>query len=224
MGTIDELQSALVKADAAGDAAGAKILADHIRSMNAVSVDQPLSQPQEKSFVSNVLGGAGNALYGAAKGAADLVQAPAQLLLNTANSVSQSIDPESAPSQYLGTKAQQFNEYLTNQENQYQQETPDSISAGIGRFASNAVPFALTGGGSAASASAGVAQKSLQLAKLLGKSAGLTAVTQPLTNVDNEDFLQQKATQAGLGAAGGVLAELSVPQFQNMQRQLWMRE
>jgi hypothetical protein len=36
MATLDELHSALVKADAAGDAEGAKALADHIRSISAV--------------------------------------------------------------------------------------------------------------------------------------------------------------------------------------------
>lgn len=151
------------------------------------------------------LDGLGNLTYGAAKGAADLVQAPAQLALNGANSLMQNIAPDSGVTKYVGDKTRQFNDHLTQQEAQYQQDTPGSIAAGAGRVASNVLPFLMTGGGSAAPAGA---SKIAQLLKAMGSGAGVSAATQPINDVVTDEngqnnFMAQKGIQAAIGAAGG---------------------
>lgn len=151
------------------------------------------------------LGAIGNTIYGAAKGAADLVQAPAQLAINAANSGLRAIAPDSSAAGFVGGLAKRFNEHITNQENQYQQETPGSVAAGVGRTIANVAPFLMTGGGSAA-ASAG--SKLGALLKASGAGAGISVVSQPINNVVSDesggnDFMKQKLIQAGIGAAGG---------------------
>lgn len=200
MATIEELQNALVQADAAGDVEGAKALANHIRSIN--------SAPAPEMAVSREpnLGVLGNTIYGAAKGAADLVQAPAQIAINSANTLAQNVAPDSGVARYIGDKTRQFNEHLSNQEQQYQQETPDSIAAGVGRTIANVAPFIASGGSSA------VPQigKAAQLAQALAKGGGMSMISQPINQVQTDadgqnDFMAQKAIQGGLGAAGGAL-------------------
>lgn len=71
MATIEELSAALVKADAAGDAAGAKVLADHIRSMSAAPAQGPKPADSPSTFDS-IKQGAVNAAAGLVRGAGSI--------------------------------------------------------------------------------------------------------------------------------------------------------
>lgn len=147
-------------------------------------------------------GAFGNLVYGLAQGAADLVQAPAQTLLNAANSANQNIlgnSPDSGFSKGLNDVANKFNQHLHNQEETYQNDTPNSIAAGIGRTISNVAPFI------AAPAASGS-----KLVNFLLSGPGAAVATQPVHNVNvnqdgSNDFFEQKGVQAALGAAGGAI-------------------
>jgi hypothetical protein len=70
MALIDDLSAALIKADAAGDTAGAKVLADHIRSLNAAPQAAPTAP--EQSTTDKIKQGAGNLVAGAVRGAGSI--------------------------------------------------------------------------------------------------------------------------------------------------------
>jgi hypothetical protein len=198
---MDEID-ALLQQQATGKTAAPPL--DEITALLSQRASEVTTKPTAPQPRREGLGTFGNTVYGAAKGAADLVQAPAQLLLNGVNSALQNVAPDSGAASYIGEKTRQFNDHLTQQENQYQQETPGSIAAGAGRVAANVIPFLMTGGGSAAPA----ASKAMQLAKAIGSGAGVSAVTQPINNVVTDesgknDFMTQKGLQAAIGAAGG---------------------
>ena len=67
MATIEQLSAALVKADAAGNAADAKVFADEIRKMRAAPVE-----PQETSMLQDIGQGVGNLAAGAVRGAGSI--------------------------------------------------------------------------------------------------------------------------------------------------------
>jgi hypothetical protein len=69
MANIDELSAALVKADAAGNAADAKAFADEIRRVRQIPTAAPVSEiPSERGFA----GMAGDVLAGAVRGAGSI--------------------------------------------------------------------------------------------------------------------------------------------------------
>jgi len=69
MAELAQLESALVKADAAGDAEGARVLATEVRRMRSESAPAvpPAPTPTEKesSLLGNIASGAGNRGAGA---------------------------------------------------------------------------------------------------------------------------------------------------------------
>lgn len=153
----------------------------------------------------------GNFAYGATKGAADLVQAPAQLMLNSYAKLYSSIPKVG---EFLGENANKFNDYLKNQESQYQSDTGDSKTAGMGRIGAGIAPFLLSGGATAPTQAVGAIPHLVQALKTAGIGAGFAAGTQPVNDVTtsmspsgdlSNDFFKQKSLQAGLGA-GGALA------------------
>lgn len=136
--------------------------------------------------------------YGATKGAADLVQGPAQLILNSAAGLAKLGNPNPGPAvRFLSDKADQFNRYLAEQERNYQADTPNVGPAGLGRVASGIVPFMATGGQSAAPAAPGLVNNLLR-----GSATGAVAgLTQPVAN--EGEYLANKAAQVGTGAFFG---------------------
>ncbi|HQT19419.1 MAG TPA: hypothetical protein PLN67_18625, partial [Acidovorax defluvii] len=64
MATLEQLSAALIKADAAGNAADAKVFADEIRRIRATP-----AAPAETSFMQDVGQGVGNLAAGALRGA-----------------------------------------------------------------------------------------------------------------------------------------------------------
>lgn len=168
------------------------------------SATPPLRMPvhsYERSTLSNLT-------LGAAKGLADLVQGPAQLILNGAAVIS----GDGEAGRYVKDKATQFNNYLERQEAQYQAETPGSFSAGAGRFAGGLVPFLLSAGGTAAPQAAAEVPLAKKMAEALIKSA-VYGSTQPIADVRQErdgsnDFFAKKGMQA---VVNGIVGAASAP-------------
>jgi hypothetical protein len=206
--------------DASQPQDGGNSLSAQFASDIAPTQPQQKMSPQEardadaRRGMDETFGRLGQMLYGAAKGAADLVQAPAQLLLHGTNSIIQSVPPTGPfadqmkrMQQAYGGLTNQFDAHLKNQEQQYQADTPGSFSAGLGRIAAGVVPFLASGGTSAATQATqavGALPKILNAAKMAGMGAGYATLTQPVTNVGAnqaaDDFYKQKAKQAGIGA------------------------
>jgi hypothetical protein len=158
--------------------------------------------------------GLGHAAYGLAKGAADWVQGPAQLVLHGSNWL-QSVFPDDpnrpmGPAQKLGQKvSDNFDASLKKQEDQYQADTKGSWAAGLGRFASGAAPFIASSGVSGAPAVATKAPLLGAMLKAGAQGAGLSAI-QPVHDVSKtsdggNDFLAQKGLQTALGGGFGAM-------------------
>lgn len=148
---------------------------------------------QAPSLTDQAMTGAGNMLYGAAKGFADPVYGASQLLLHGANA---------AATAFGGGKTLQkitndYDTFLKNGENQYQSDTDGSVMAGLGRFGANMVtPIkgakGLTG----------------LPALINGAKTGLgLATVQPVFDTD-EGYASKKAAQLAIG--GGMGAALPV--------------
>lgn len=141
----------------------------------------------------------GDLILGATKGAADMVQGPAQLILNGAAKLS----GDGVGSRYLQDKAKQFNKHLEDQEHDYQLATPGSATAGLGRVAASTAPFMLGGEVPQATSTMG------KIAELLTKG-GAFGASQPINKVNQtetgDDFLKQKALQATVGGVSSVAA------------------
>jgi len=176
----------------------------------------------------------GNMVYGAAKGAADLVQAPAQLAAHGVNSLIQWL-PSVGPIKNLQTSSNNainsIDDYLKRQEEQYQADTKGYTGAGVGRVAAGVAPFLLSAGATGAPqassvvAATGIAPKVLGAAKTAGQGAAYGVLTQPATNVtQNPDgsnsFYADKTKQAIAGslsalagkAIGNVAAKVINPE------------
>ncbi len=152
-----------------------------------------------------IMGGLGNMLYGGVKGAADLVQGPAQLVLHGATALANAGNSKPGPSvKWLNNISNQFDKHLTNQEAQYQAETPGSIAAGAGRIAAGVAPFLASGGSSAAP----------QASSLFGRmgtaaiQGGAFAGSNPVLNATQDNFAGEKGKQVALGS---VLSGAAVP-------------
>ena len=214
MATIDELHAALMKADAAGDSAGAKALADHIRSMPKED-----AQPVSNGIGQNLMKGAGNLLFGAAKGLADTVQGPAQVAMHGMNAAVQNAPFVDAPwnplrdqakkaQTWVGDATKNFDQSLSDQEKFYQDETPGSIAAGAGRVGSSLLPFMLTGGVSALPQATAQGSKLASALRSIGSASakgGAYGVAQPVHDV-SDNFLKDKAIQGGVGSGLSMIA------------------
>jgi hypothetical protein len=186
--------------------------------------DQTSRDAAAQQDVSSAMGRIGNLLYGAAKGAADLVQAPAQIIAHETNAILQTApNPSWNPLHDQVDKAKSiannivggFDNHLRNQEQQYQADTPNSFAAGLGRVGASTLPFLATGGQSAAPQVA-AASKLINALKIGGKGAAYATLTQPAIDTASSggenglsggDFLSQKALQAGVGAGSALVGD-----------------
>jgi hypothetical protein len=175
----------------------------------------PSPAPQATSF----LGGARNALFGVAKGAADLVQGPAQAVLHGADALYDAMStgsnvPRGPAGNFLHNTSRNFDKYLAGQEGDYQAATPGSIAAGFGRMVGGAAPFLASGGSSAASQAVANASRlaiALRSAGTAGMQGGAFGAMSPVNEVHQDasggsDYATSKAQQIALGAAGSVAA------------------
>jgi hypothetical protein len=149
-------------------------------------------------------------VYGGAKSAADVVQAPVQLVMNGASKILQSgvLGQPGPASKALIQKTNEYNQYLKDQEDQYQAETQGdkSFAAGLGRAVTGALPFVASGGTDAAAVAPGVVNSLKNAGSLAAKGGAIGALTSPVTNVTTNDdgsnnFFGQKAKQAAVSGA-----------------------
>lgn len=143
--------------------------------------------------------GAGNFVYGAAKGFADPVYGVSQLALHGANTVSNGA---------LQGTTNSFDTFLTQMEQQYQADTQGSIAAGAGRLGANLltpIKGATLMRGTAAlprlvnAASTGAAIGASQ--PVIG--AGDTSLGNVVSGNKPANYWQDKALQIGVGAGVG---------------------
>jgi hypothetical protein len=160
----------------------------------------------------------GEMVYGAGKGAADMVQGYGQMIINGAAKLS----GDGPAGRYVKQKATDFNDYLHNQEAQYQADTPGSGAAGIGRVATSVAPFLVAAPNQTVNAMAKV-----PMALRMGEAAikgGTYGANQPVNNVvqspdGSSNFLTEKSKQVALGAGtsaaavpiGGAIARVINP-------------
>jgi hypothetical protein len=221
---------AIIARDAAQNTVQSNPLNNPANTSSQNTNNQAYRDKQAQADVAAVPGRIRNLFLGGLKGAADLVQAPVQLILNGADALNKALpgyNHNGAGSSYLTNKANQINDYLKNQEDWYQSETPNSGAAGIGRIGISTVPFLLSGGETEAPAAADKVGKIIQALKVPVQGAGFGAM-QPVNNVTttvnpdgstSNDFVKQKAIQMGTGAvaakagqiAGNVMAKVINP-------------
>lgn len=147
----------------------------------------------------------GELFYGAGKGAADLVQGYGQAIINGAAKLS----GDGPAGKYVKQKAAQFNDYLSQQEAQYQADTPGSGAAGLGRATASVGPFLFGGEGQALNSLA----KAPMLIRM-GDAAvkgGLYGGLQPVNNAQqspdgSNSFFQEKGKQIAVGATTSAVA------------------
>lgn len=157
----------------------------------------------------------GNFIYGGVKGAADIVQAPIQLVMNGSSKLLQSgILGEPGPaSQALIRKTNEYDDYLKQQEDIYQNDTQGESAgaAGAGRILSGALPFIASAGTDAAPAVPGIINMLKTFGANAAKGATYGSLTSPVTNVTTSqdggnDYLGEKGKQALISGllSGGV--------------------
>jgi hypothetical protein len=136
-------------------------------------------------------------IYGGVKGAADMVQGPAQMVLHGATALANAGNDHPGPAvKMLNDLSNRFDQHLTKQEAQYQADTPGSIAAGAGRIGAGVAPFLLSGGSS-------VSSQAPSLLKSLGSAAvqgGAFSATNPVLNATPDNFATEKGKQVALGA------------------------
>lgn len=229
MDDLDQLHAALIKADAAGDTASAKVLADHIRSLSAPApaaakatggdaLAQVLADPAMKKQFEQAMsnrGGIGsgmaNYVLGRLKGVMAPIDGAAQLLGNGVASAAHAIAPGSGFDQWAAGEAKNTNNAATERERIYQPLTAGSAAAGFGNLQSQVMmPIkgmqAARGAGVmgkvAAGAGTGAAVGALQPVYGAGEKdlASLVTGTSPV------DYWGEKGKQVALGTAlGGAL-------------------
>ena len=212
MADLDQLNAALVKADAAGDAAGAKMLADHIREVQAAGGTVPAKQAP--GLAAQAWDGTKNLGLGLLKGVLAPIDGAAQLVTNGASKLTHMIAPGSAADKATADYAQNVNDINTDRENKYQALTPGSVTAGIGNVVGNViVPLP----GMSAVRGASVAAR-LGKAALTGGAvgaiqpvygAGEKSLSDQVTGGQPASYWDEKGKQVALGAAlGGGLSGL----------------
>jgi len=216
MDDLDQLQAALLKADAAGDTASAKILADHIRTVTA-KTQQPAQAPakQAPGALSNAWGGVKNLGLGLYRGVMDPIDGGAQLAAHGVASAAHWAAPGTAVDKFFADQAHGVDTINTNRENQYQALTPGSVAAGVGRVGGNIiVPIKGTQAARGASLGAKLAS-GITTGALVGASqpvfnAGEPDLSSLITEQKPVNYWSEKAKQVGLGAAlGGGLSGLA---------------
>ena len=176
-------------------------------ALAAMNISPVVAQPPKE----NQSGVIGNFLKGIGKGVSDLVEAPVQTIVNGANYLNHALpgyNPKGAGSSYLDKQTKNLNDYIGNQEREYQANTPGSIAAGVGRFIPSVAAFSLTGGSSAAPEAAEASSALPRLANWganIAKSTATGVTTQPVSEVNTNsdgtnDFMRQKGIQGAATA------------------------
>lgn len=199
MATIDELHAALIKADAAGDKVSAKALADHIREMSSQAPARAGIGdfiPGFAALKEGVGQGVINYALGGVKGKLDQVAGASQLLLHGVNA---------ATNGSLDGITKRYDTFLSDKEKQYQDATPGSIAAGVGRGIGNlTMPIPAIGG--AAIRGAGLVN-GLKTVGAASATGGLIGAAQPVYSTPDSTYAQTKGMQIGGGAlVGGMLS------------------
>lgn len=217
MDDLDQLQAALIKADAAGDTASAKILADHIRQVT-VQAQQPRAQAPAKQApgaLANAWDGVKNLGLGLYRGVMDPIDGGAQLAAHGVASAVHAVAPGSAADKFFADQVRGVDTINTNRENQYQALTPGSVAAGFGRVGGNIiVPVkgtqAARGASLGAKLASGVTTGAVVGATQPVFNAGERDLTSLITDQQPVDYWSEKAKQVGLGATlGGSLSGLA---------------
>lgn len=201
MATLQQLEQALVKADAAGNADDAKVFANEIRRMRSESATSVETPPAP--VAPPVAGGNALAAFGAGLGAG-----VGQVAMGAQHYLGKGLDALGAEQagQWLVDDAASGRTKLGDELSPYKQSNP--VAAGVGEFGGNVVATLPVGGvlgaGAKAAATAGVAPKMLmplgQALNTGGASAGgLTGRT------------GLAARMAGGAATGGASAALVNP-------------
>lgn len=199
MEDLDRLHDALMQADAAGDKAGAQVLADHIRALSAPAAAATPAAPQ--GVVDKAWDGIKNFGLGVAKGVMSPVDGGAQLLSNGVAKLANLVAPDSDTAKSLSSEAQRVNDINTDRENKYQAMTPGSVAAGVGNVLGNViVPIGPAAG----------AVRGATLAGKLGRAAvtgGTIGAVQPVYNAGSGDqpasYWDEKGKQVALGTVLG---------------------
>jgi hypothetical protein len=217
MDDLDQLHAALLKADAAGDTASAKILADHIRQVTA-QAQQPSTQAPPKQTpgaLANAWDGVKNLGIGLYRGVMDPIDGGAQLASHGVASAVHAIAPGSSADKFFAEQARGVDAINTNREKQYQELTPGSVAAGVGRVGGNIiVPVkgtqAARGASLGAKLASGITTGAVVGAAQPVFNAGEHDMSGLVTGQEPVDYWSEKAKQVGLGAAlGGGLSGLA---------------
>jgi hypothetical protein len=190
-----QFEDALIKADAAGDTEGARVIAEEIKRRFMV-------QPTTKEKVQASLPGR------VLQGARDMIDGGAQLLPRGLEFVSSAGGMAPNPvSNFFGSEARRVDQINAGNEQAYQQARTRTGQEGFdgGRLIGNIVSP-----GNAAIAAVAPIRAGMGLAQLAGRGAAMGAAGGALTPINDpqaqEDFSGAKAAQVGLGAVtGGIL-------------------
>lgn len=176
MPTVKELEIALIRADAAGDAAGAKVLAQEIQAQIKTNQTRDAAFTQTKRDLAGVPGAF-------VRGMRDPVDAGAQFAVRGANALGIAPDSEVARVEGINKEA----------ERDYQENWRGGNAAGMD------VPRIL-GGGLVTGLAAAPAKVAPTLAGRMGQGVTAGVVGGGFTKVDdpksNKDFFARKAGQA----------------------------
>jgi hypothetical protein len=190
MATIDQLSAALVKADAAGDTEGARILAGEIRKMRETA---PVQKPVEEKSMLGALGGA-------------LGQGVGNVALGAQNLVGMGLEKLGADQvgQWLKKDAAQGKAKLKGEIQPYEEQYP--ITVGGGRLAGEVVGTLPVGG--ALAKGVGMAAKGVGATKYAAplvdalRTGGMSAAGQ----TGAKALATRVAGGAATGGASGALA------------------
>lgn len=160
-----------------------------------------------RSNINPVVDNLKNLLYGGAKGSADLVQGYGQAIINGAAALS----GDGPAGQFVKRSANQFNDYLHNQEAGYQSDTKDSFTAGLGRVGAQVAPFLFSGGTSAAPEAMPMAQQMARSMFQGGLFGGDNVASDVKTAQDgSNNYFDQKSKQiVSSGLTGGLLTPIA---------------
>lgn len=209
---VEQLQAALIKADAAGDTAGAKTLADHLRRVKETTAwITPIEHQKEAppGMLANAWDGTKNFGIGLAKGVLAPIDGGAQLLSKGVATAAHAIAPGSDADKWLAGQANDVANINTDRENKYQAATPGSIAAGVGNLIGQiAVPLkgtqaAARGASFGAKLAAGATTGAVVGAAQPVYNAGDKNLESLITGANPVDYWSEKAKQIGLGAALG---------------------
>lgn len=224
MADLAQLESALVKADAAGDSDGARVLAGEIRRMREAPAEKQAPQAQPVPAWEKYLQGVRDPITGAAQ---LLYNALPQSVQQAGDRFGNKLADMGLPVAY--TPEGGFNELVKQQEAEYQAKRSDAGESGIDawRLAGGIATTAIPATKAASVVASALPKTSSLLAKALQGSAvgGGVSATAPVTE---GDYWSEKGKQVGTGAlvggamplATGAVARVLRPQTNPQVQQL----